>query len=194
MWDKIPMSSDVVDQYNRCSENVKQHLGKSTKFLLPAQMGPGKPVFTALVDVSSLLTSIRMMKQWDHGTNRFWGEIKKQKLDEKFFCTNVAAGEAPTPQTIATAISDLKISINEDPTYFKSLSGVNYALEAEDDTEIVEDIPEALIDDDLSPNESQAIHDAINRAFIKATSSEVCLLYTSPSPRDLSTSRMPSSA
>ena len=76
---------------------------------------------------------------------------------------------------ICHAISDLKTSINEDPTYFKSLSGVNYALEAEDDTEIVEDIPEALIEDDLSPNESQAIHDAINRAFIKATSSEVAV-------------------
>ena len=65
MWDQIPMSSDVADQYDRCSKNVKQHLGKSTKFLLPAQMGPDKPVFTALVDVSSFLTSLRMMKQWD---------------------------------------------------------------------------------------------------------------------------------
>ena len=29
---------------------------------------------------------------------------------------------------------------------------------------------------------------------VKPTKGEVCLLYTSPSPRDLSTSRMPSSA
>ena len=89
MWDKIPMTSDLADQYDRCSKNVKQHLGKSTKFLLPAQMGPNEPVFTALVDVSSFLTSIRMMKQWDLGTNKFWGKVKKEKLEEKLFCTNV---------------------------------------------------------------------------------------------------------
>ena len=71
MWDKIPMSQDVVDQYNLCSKNVEQHLGKSTKFLLPAQLGPGQPVFTALVDVSSFLTSLRMMKQWDLGSPKF---------------------------------------------------------------------------------------------------------------------------
>ena len=126
MWDAIPKNSDVVDQFNRCSDNVKQHLGNSTKFLLPAQMGPDTPQFTALVDVSSFLTSIRMMKQWDHGTNKFWGYIKKQKLEEKFFCTNVAAGEAPTPQSIATIISDLKKTLEDDPTYFKSqTTGVN---------------------------------------------------------------------
>ena len=74
-----------------------------------------------------------------------------------------------------TTVSDLKTSINEDPTYFKSQSGVNYAPEADDDNEIVEDIPEAIIEDDLSPDESKAIHDAINRAFIKATSPEVAV-------------------
>ena len=103
-----------------------------------------------------------MMKQWDHGTNKFWGKVKKEKLDEKLFRTTVAAGEAPTPQTIATAISDLKISLDEDPTYFKSQPGVNYATEANDDTETMEDIPEETIEDDLSPDESKAIHDAIN--------------------------------
>merc|ERR1712020_116916 len=42
MWDQIPMSSDVADQYDRCSKNVKQHLGKSTKFLLPAHRPSGR--------------------------------------------------------------------------------------------------------------------------------------------------------
>ena len=37
--------------------------------------------------------------------------------------------------------------------------------------------------------------DAVRRRFIKAVGKgTACLLYTSPSPRDLSTSRMPSSA
>ena len=44
-----------------------------------------------------------------------------------------------------------------------------------------------------------AIKDTVNDVLIKGeipdiTLSETCLLYTSPSPRDLSTSRMPSSA
>ena len=175
MLDTIPMTPDIADQYDRCSRNVKQHLGTNTKFLLPAQTGPNKPVFTALVDVAPFLTSIRMMKQWDLGTNKFWGKVKKEKLDEKLFCTDVTAREAPTPQTIATAVSDLKTTLNDDPTYFKSLSGVNHASEVEDETEIVEDIPEALIKDDLSPEEAKAIHDAINRTFIKATSPEVAV-------------------
>ena len=34
----------------------------------------------------------------------------------------------------------------------------------------------------------------IQRFFVKSWRRETCLLYTSPSPRDLSTSRMPSSA
>ena len=34
----------------------------------------------------------------------------------------------------------------------------------------------------------------IDAAFVNIGESENCLLYTSPSPRDLSTSRMPSSA
>ena len=42
--------------------------------------------------------------------------------------------------------------------------------------------------DDFSGNE------ALERAFDVALHLGTCLLYTSPSPRDLSTSRMPSSA
>ena len=36
--------------------------------------------------------------------------------------------------------------------------------------------------------------DEISRRFIHLVNTNTCLLYTSPSPRDLSTSRMPSSA
>ena len=38
------------------------------------------------------------------------------------------------------------------------------------------------------------VTEAMLRHFIKKANSNNCLLYTSPSPRDLSTSRMPSSA
>ena len=43
-----------------------------------------------------------------------------------------------------------------------------------------------------SKNE-QKLEDVITSALV-INESEICLLYTSPSPRDLSTSRMPSSA
>ena len=36
--------------------------------------------------------------------------------------------------------------------------------------------------------------DIVEGTIVKVDRDEVCLLYTSPSPRDLSTSRMPSSA
>ena len=35
---------------------------------------------------------------------------------------------------------------------------------------------------------------AVHRGFVQVSDTDICLLYTSPSPRDLSTSRMPSSA
>ena len=40
----------------------------------------------------------------------------------------------------------------------------------------------------------QMLFDLLTREYEKMSWDEVCLLYTSPSPRDLSTSRMPSSA
>ena len=59
------------------------------------------------------------------------------------------------------------------------------AFEGED-LSIPEDVPTA--DDPTSRAASRSLDDA---GF---TLDEFCLLYTSPSPRDLSTSRMPSSA
>ena len=46
----------------------------------------------------------------------------------------------------------------------------------------------------LSPEAHGTLNIAMNRIGAKSVSGEGCLLYTSPSPRDLSTSRMPSSA
>ena len=58
MMDRIPATSNVVEQYNLCYANVEQHLGKSTKFLLPAQMSPDAPMTIALVDLHQFLTSL----------------------------------------------------------------------------------------------------------------------------------------
>ena len=118
MWDKIPMTQDLVEQYNVCSKNVEQHLGKSTKFLLPAQLGPDQPMTTALVDVNQFLTSLQLMKQWDLGSPKFWELIKKQKLDEKIFCSTFSGLGAPTPQTNATIITELKRKIGSDTSSF----------------------------------------------------------------------------
>ena len=64
MMDTIPTTSNVVEQYNLCYANVEQHLGKSTKFLLPVQLDPEQPMTIGLVDLQQFLTSLRMMKQW----------------------------------------------------------------------------------------------------------------------------------
>ena len=42
--------------------------------------------------------------------------------------------------------------------------------------------------------EFQVRHDGVDRKNVRWVHVGTCLLYTSPSPRDLSTSRMPSSA
>ena len=45
-----------------------------------------------------------------------------------------------------------------------------------------------------SINDKAELEDNTRQAFIDLLALGICLLYTSPSPRDLSTSRMPSSA
>ena len=56
--------------------------------------------------------------------------------------------------------------------------------------------PELVAAHGLKPDEYQRILDLIGRepSFTELGIFSACLLYTSPSPRDLSTSRMPSSA
>ena len=70
----------------------------------------------------------------------------------------------------------MKKTLGTDPTYFKSRTGVHGAIEADEEIDI-EDVPEENIGDDLSPEQSESIHDAINRAFIAATSPEVAANY-----------------
>ena len=60
-------------------------------------MGPDQMMTTTLVDVHQFLTSLRMMKQWDSGLPKFWEIIKKQKLDEKIFCSTFSDRGAPMP-------------------------------------------------------------------------------------------------
>ena len=50
-------------------------------------------------------------------------------------------------------------------------------------------LPHTSIEDSVSNEDKQTL-----LTFIRTAKSNICLLYTSPSPRDLSTSRMPSSA
>ena len=104
---------------------------KSTKFLLPAQLGPDQPMTTALVDVNQFLTSLRLMKQWDLGSPKFWEFIKKQKLDEKIFCSTFSDMGAPTPQTNATTITELKRKIGSDTTHFKTQASVQATQEVD---------------------------------------------------------------
>ena len=57
-------------------------------------------------------------------------------------------------------------------------------------TRVVKDIAQVLVQEGfLGPIEQEE-----NGSFTVTLKRGVCLLYTSPSPRDLSTSRMPSSA
>ena len=49
-------------------------------------------------------------------------------------------------------------------------------------------------EDDINSLEDQLASSSSVVSEIESSLSEACLLYTSPSPRDLSTSRMPSSA
>ena len=58
----------------------------------------------------------------------------------------------------------------------------------------VERVASAPITNHKTGNTIQIVSQAQSIAIAKASRRKGCLLYTSPSPRDLSTSRMPSSA
>merc|ERR1712020_710552 len=93
MVDRIPMSQDLIEQYNLCSKKVEQYLGKGRKFMLPAQFKVTDPMKPALVDLNPFLTSLKMIKQWDLGTVKFWELIKKERLDEILFQDNISGSE-----------------------------------------------------------------------------------------------------
>ena len=68
--------------------------------------------------------------------------------------------------------------------------GIRLAVEEVNAAGGIGGVPIKLVEYDYQAKESEGIN-IINKL---ATRDNVCLLYTSPSPRDLSTSRMPSSA
>ena len=91
----------------------------------------------------------------------------------------------------------------------KKEQNINIEKEGDDTDHIYEDIPaegtirtEQNIDIEKEGDDTEHIYEEIssvsspNVSFSDSTVTQItfCLLYTSPSPRDLSTSRMPSSA
>ena len=71
------------------------------------------------------------------------------------------------------------------------------ATRAEDDGADIELVVAALVHDlgdDLAPENHSQMAAAIIRPYVREEVTWICLLYTSPSPRDKRQSRMPSSA
>ena len=63
------------------------------------------------------------------------------------------------------------------------------------DLDIIKDVPGGWSDPDADPNAPpQTETNPLDRDFKSALDAYYCLLYTSPSPRDRTRSRMPSSA
>ena len=77
-------------------------------------------------------------------------------------------------------------------------SGVGYAIGAalakEGAKVVLSDIESSALESAKANLEKDGLRVEIKQADVSDHDSMVCLLYTSPSPRDLSTSRMPSSA
>ena len=74
--------------------------------------------------------------------------------------------------------------------YFKD----EFSFNVESVSLIVSKNEETLLRTTLKPSYRDGYSFDISTNFLEFTYIKVCLLYTSPSPRDLSTSRMPSSA
>ena len=91
---------------------------------------------------------------------------------------------------ILAQVSQYYDAVHADKPFVPGETRVNYAGRVYDAAEMV-NMVDAVLDFWLTAGEwSQKFEKKLGQFWVY----EICLLYTSPSPRDLSTSRMPSSA
>ena len=124
-------------------------------------------------------------------------EIKVPVLPESITEATVAAWHKKPGDYVE--LDDVVVEIETDKVVLEvpaEESGVLSEITAEEGETVSEQQVLGLIDDeaDSGDTKSSETKDKSEEKEAASPASESCLLYTSPSPRDLSTSRMPSSA
>ena len=168
---------DLKDAY--LSVSVHETSRKFLRFLwkgkiFPVQGSSVRPVFSPQNFYESSKTCRRIPEEESHSSPYISGRLSSSSCNSRGSCEKYSAGsESPSvprfynkPQEI---ITDSNTSDN--------LPGFPNRLNAHDA---------------ISPSRKNRQNSRLLSTF--ARFSKYCLLYTSPSPRDLSTSRMPSSA
>ena len=124
---------------------------------------------------------------------------KEKDADKKQETTDVASDKQAEPvQKVEEEVPQQQGSVqDEEPTVLEEITEEEVQEKVED---LAEEVEQALENEDKGielPENIQKVVDFVNETggsledYVKLNT---CLLYTSPSPRDLSTSRMPSSA
>ena len=105
-------SKDVNIQLDSISNEVRERIGTSIEVLLPVRI-PGQPeVQQALVDMSQLLTVIKLASTWEDNDPRFWEVMEKEKMDKKLMPDDIG----DTPVTAASLAETISSIYKEDPS------------------------------------------------------------------------------
>ena len=149
---------------------------------------------------------------WQHPPELAADFVQKQlqsgNTRSQQFCTWVLSGgldsvTCPNKSDFDLAFASranelLPIAVNKDQNLSSTLTGACLNVSAQELKKLnptIQAMVERLYWEQAQVKDSQAI-DRLGElaAHVRVEDQKICLLYTSPSPRDLSTSRMPSSA
>ena len=92
-------------QFEEAFNMVRRHLGEKTEVLLPVRLDEDQPAKPAMVDITTLLATLKLTEAWYSKPSEFWTSYKEQGVDQ-FLFPNSFCDE---PLKALTLISKLRI-------------------------------------------------------------------------------------
>ena len=81
-------SQDVAIQLNKAMDDVSRIMGKKVNVMLPIRRTEAEDPEHALLDITLLLTILRLVSPWLVRNEQFWEMIKTTTMDKTFFPGN----------------------------------------------------------------------------------------------------------
>merc|ERR1711863_160128 len=76
--------TDITMQYHEATTRVRDTVGK-VEVILPVKRKNSQETELASVDISLLLTNLRLAGNWNNQSDEFWNEIEARKLGQVLF-------------------------------------------------------------------------------------------------------------
>ena len=78
-------TEDVTEQFHEIFQQVKEIMGANTEFQLPTKGESGQPSELATVNLTYLLTALKLVEQWDHEDDSFWNHVQQTEMEKILF-------------------------------------------------------------------------------------------------------------